>query len=565
MSTAEATEVKTYGSVERYGDNWHIRTDPHLMIKLKRWFPRVNMKRSGSLIVRATDEVSRDLEWFMTRYPMEMKKKDRGLLAQESNQDRSLEQDAFDILEGRGLKRELKWVVPEARDYQLVGSDLALRTGKLLIADDVGLGKTLTGMLALRDAGLLPMLIVCQTHLPQQFMDEINKFMPWLTVHIARKASPYKLSDFHDGKAPDVLIMGYSKLSGWAPALRGKVKSVLFDEGQELRRSGTQKYEAAGMVADLADNVQMTTATPVYNYGEEIFNIVEIYAPGSLGTKEEFIREWGKYIGNHLGVKDPKALAAYLKSQNLMIQRTREEVGRELPETIKVPFSVESDHEVFERMMEGAEDSARLLASREASKEELFQLSGQFEWQMRRATGLAKAPFVGEFVKSLLETGEQVVLFGWHHDVYDTWREQLKAFNPAFYEGKATPSKKLKAKADFLSGESRVFIMSLRSGAGLNGLQEVSKIAVFGELDWSPTMHEQCIGRLRRDGMDESGNVVAYFMVSENGSDPMIADTLNVKRGQSEPFMDPNAKLVEGISHETSKSQRMAEAFIQRK
>lgn len=563
MAVAELT--KTYGKVERNGPDWWIYTEPDLMIKLKRWFARVNMNRKGALIVRATEEVSRDLEWFLTRYPMEMKDAARTVLAGESNSHRGLEQDAFDILEGRGLKQELTYVVPEARDYQLIGSDLALRTGRLLIADDVGLGKTLTGMLVARDARLLPLLIVCQTHLPEQFRDEIHKFMPWLRVHIAKKATPYLLSKYHDGHAPDVLIMGYSKLSGWAPALKGKVKSVLFDEGQELRRSGSQKYEAAGMVADQAENVQVTTATPVYNYGDEIFNVVEIYAPGALGTKEEFIREWGKYIGSHLGVKDPKALRTYLMSQNLMIQRTRKDVGRELPETIKVPHAVESDEKEFDRLMEGAEKKAQILASRKASKEELFQLSGDFEWQMRRATGVAKAPFVAEFTKALIETGEQVVLFGWHHDVYDIWREQLKEFNPAFFEGKASPSQKLKAKESFLRGDSRVLIMSLRAGAGLNGLQEASHIAVFGELDWSPTMHEQCIGRLRRDGMDEAGNVVAYFLISENGSDPMVSDTLNIKRGQSEPFIDPNAKLIEAVNYEASKSQRLAEAFLARK
>lgn len=560
------TETKLYGKVERNGPEWWVYTEPDLMIKLKRWFARVNMNRKGALIVRATEEVSRDLEWFLLRYPMEMKPEAREILDAEANAHRGLEQDAYDILEGRGIKRDLKWEVPEARDYQLVGSDLALRTGRLLIADDVGLGKTLTGMLAARDENLLPMLIVCQTHLPEQFRDEIHKFMPWLSVHIAKKATPYKISDHtEDGRAPDILILGYSKLSGWAPALRGKVKSVLFDEGQELRRSGSQKYEAAGMVADAADNVQVTTATPVYNYGDEIFNIVEIYAPGALGTKEEFIREWGKYIGNHLGVKDPKALRSYLLAQNLMIQRTRVEVGRELPDTIKVPHAVESDDAVFEKLMEGADEKAQLLASRQASREELFQLSGEFEWQMRRATGVAKAPYVGEFAKAMLETGEQVVLFGWHHDVYDIWREQLKEFNPAFFEGKASAVQKLKAKEAFLKGESRVFIMSLRAGAGLNGLQEASHIAVFGELDWSPTMHEQCIGRLRRDGMDESKNVVAYFLISENGSDPMVSDTLNIKRGQSEPFIDPNAKLVEAVNYEASKSQRLAEAFLARK
>ena len=558
--------MKSYGRIERQGASWWVYTDASLLIKLKRWFPRVNPNRQGALVLKANAEVSRDLEWFMSRYPMDMQEEALRVLRDEAEEDKRLEQDAYEILAGGSLKRELQWDVPKARDYQRIAADLALRTGKLLIADDVGLGKTLTALLVLRDQGLLPALIVCQTHLPQQFADEIAEWMPWLLVHIARKGTPYKLSKFHEGETPHVLIMGYSKLAGWAPALKGKVKAVIFDEGQELRREGSQKYEAAGMVADGADCVVVTTATPVYNYGNEIYNIVDIYAPGTLGTREEFIREWGKYIGNHIGVKDPAALAQYLKNQNLMIQRTRKEVGRELPEVIKVPHAIESDEAQFDRMMEGQKRSADLLVSREASREELFQLSGEFEWQMRRATGVAKAPFVAEFTKTLLESGEQVVLFGWHHDVYDIWRESLKNFKPAFYTGQESPAKKLLAKQQFLDGDSKVLVMSLRSGAGLDGLQAASHIAIFGELDWSPTMHDQCIGRLRRDGMKQEEPVVAYFMISENGSDPMIADVLNVKRGQSEPFIDPNAKLLKPADQqESSRARQMAEAFLHRK
>jgi hypothetical protein len=44
---------------------------------------------------------------------------------------------------------------------------------------------------------------------------------------------------------------------------------------------------------------------------------------------------------------------------------------------------------------------------------------GDFDWKMRQATGIAKAPYVAEFVKLLLESEQKVVLFGWHRDVYD--------------------------------------------------------------------------------------------------------------------------------------------------
>ena len=52
----------------------------------------------------------------------------------------------------------------------------------------------------------------------------------------------------------------------------------------------------------------------------------------------------------------------------------------------------------------------------------------------------------------------------------------------------------------FISGKTKVFVMSLRTGAGLDGLQEKCSTIVHEELDWSPGVHEQCRGRYFRDG-----------------------------------------------------------------
>jgi hypothetical protein len=340
---------------------------------------------------------------------------------------------------------------------------------------------------------------------------------------------------------------------------------VILDECQEVRIAGSQKYIGCAQVADDALCVVGATATPVYNYGDEVFNIFDIIKKGCLGSREEFLREWGRRLGNHWGVKDPVALREYLINQNLMLQRTRKDVGRELPEAIPEIETVESDEAKFTEMMAAHGATAEILAKREASREELFTLSGQFEWQLREATGAAKAPFVAAAVRGILTSEKKVVMFGWHHKVYDIWREELAEFNPVFYGGQQTPAKKAESKGAFLNDpECRVMVISLRSGAGLDGLQEVCRVAVFGELDWSPTMHQQCIGRLRRDGMTDP--VIAYFLVSEHGSDPFVAEKLQLKRGQSIPFMDPEAELLELNDEDamSGRSFRMAEEFLAR-
>jgi len=95
------------------------------------------------------------------------------------------------------------------------------------------------------------------------------------------------------------------------------------------------------------------------------------------------------------------------------------------------------------------------------------------------------------------------------------------------------------------TAESRVLIMSLRSGSGLDGLQHICNVGVFGELDWSPGVHDQCEGRYHRDGQAEPS--VSYFLVSDVGSDPVVADVLNLKQQGSRPIVDPDRPLFEAV------------------
>jgi hypothetical protein len=79
--------------------------------------------------------------------------------------------------------------------------------------------------------------------------------------------------------------------------------------------------------------------------------------------------------------------------------------------------------------------------------------------------------------------------------------------------------------------------MSLRSGAGLDGLQEVCNTVVFGELDWSPKVMDQLAGRVHRDG--QGNNVTAFYLVTDDGSDPIVATILGIKDAQATAITDP--------------------------
>jgi SNF2 family DNA or RNA helicase len=115
----------------------------------------------------------------------------------------------------------------------------------------------------------------------------------------------------------------------------------------------------------------------------------------------------------------------------------------------------------------------------------------------------------------------------------------------------------------FVKGETPVLAMSLRAGQGIDGLQQHCRTVVIAELDWSPGVHSQCIGRVHRDGQPDP--VVAYFLVADSGSDPVVADVLGLKRRQSEAIRDPKADLIETLEIDEGHVRRLAEAHLARK
>jgi len=567
--------MRTFGTAVLKKTNWHIQAEPHVILRLKRFFGAAR-GQVGTIKLRNTDEVCRDLLWFMQRYPLEVDPLEH-LQKRAEAYDRRAERFAG-VLTGTIEPRAFKMALPP-REYQRIGAELALQSPGLLIADDVGLGKTCTAIAALTDPATRPALVVTLTHLPIQWQREIERFAPGLEQHVIKKGTPYDVAaprrrragqmDLIEPRFPDVLICNYHKLAGWAETLAGKVRSVVFDECQELRRSGkpkepSKKYAAAKHIAEGCNVRVGLSATPIYNFGGEMWNIMQVLRPGALGNKSEFQTEWCK--GGYgefekAALSNPKAFGSYLREQGMMIRRTREDVGRELPELVKVPHHVSSDPKALEALSAGVAELARMVLQQGLDGMTKRQAAGELDWRLRQATGVAKAPYVAEFVRLLVEGGAgKVVLFGWHREVYGVWLDKLKALKPQLYTGSESPKQKRDAVDAFTKGDCQVLIISLRSGAGLDGLQGACNTVVFGELDWSPGVHEQCAGRVHRDGQRDS--VVAYYLQSDSGSDPVVAEMLGLKAAQARGVRDPDGGLLERLESGTDRLKSLAEAYL---
>ena len=520
----------TFGTLDFNDGAWLMSAQPHVEMMAKRVFPGANRSSSGELKLTDTPAMANDIEWFLGRYPLAASAAVKRRLTQQAGQHRR-NMAQLTLLDASDYQPPALDLEVQPRQYQIVAAGKHAVGRSLLLGDDVGLGKTCSAICTFTTPGTLPAVVVCMPHLQQQWRAEIRKFLPKIRCHIVKKSSYYPIQF-----EPDVIILSYHKLDGWAKWLGEYCKSVVFDEVQELRRRGTNKYEAARRLANGMEFRLGLSATPVFNYGDEMYNVLSVLKPGCLGSYAEFCTAWCTAMNNDKNrLKDPRAFGSWLREQHLLLRRTRSDVGRELPAQSRFLQSVPSDPKPLEDAQTAASELANLIL--EGTREQAFSASGQFDALMRQVTGISKAPHVGAFVRLIVEGGEKVVLFGWHRAVFRLWEEILAPFNPVLYTGTESPTAKQESVERFKSGWSKVLIMSLRSGAGVDGLQHSCRTVVFGEFDWSPAVHEQCIGRVARDGQVDP--VFVYYLMAHAGADPFIVETLGLKKEQLAGIRSP--------------------------
>ncbi|HLH95033.1 MAG TPA: DEAD/DEAH box helicase [Xanthobacteraceae bacterium] len=522
---------------------------PHVAIRLKRSFPRVPKTETAAFTFPATDEACTDLAWFMQRYPLEMSAIDRarlerGCLAFDRDRaavERVLGAD-WQPTATMGFREGF---VPHPNQARAI--EVARLRRRLLLMDDVGLGKTESALGTIAAADSLPAAIVVQPHLATQWAQRC-KLRTHLRPHVIEVTRPYPLPE------ADVYIFRYSNVHGWVDvAATGKFRSVVYDEIQELRHGGlTEKGKACAVFSEHAELRLGLSATPIYNQGAEIWDVMQFIEPGALGSYNEFLREWCGVKGV---VTEPEALGTYLREQHLVLREVRS--GRPVNTIVReVPYDekVEAQSAALARQL--------ALTVMRGTFVERGQAARELDLLLRQITGVAKAKHVAAFVRLLLEAGTPVVLAGWHREVYDIWLEELAEFKPVMYTGSETTKHKDEAKRAFCAGETDLFIISLRSGSGLDGLQQRCSTVVIGELDWSPQVHAQLIGRVDRPGQTAE-ECTAIYLHADGGSDPLMVSLLGLKASQSAGIVDP-LRGVATVYSDESRIRQLAEAYLSR-
>lgn len=540
-------------SYNRRSKCWTIKGEPCVTEMAARLFPG-SERRRGEARFTANRRIIGDVNWLMMRYPLEIASRDRELWKNALAQARE-----HVLLRMNAEKLPRRSTPPEGtfegelREFQKEGLSFLLANPRTLLADEMGLGKTVQALACLAAAKEFPALIVVPPHLLRNWQTEITRFLR-LEGKPARVCVLTGLKPYQPPEA-DVYIIHYLLLRGWKQALpQMGFKAVVFDEIQELRHGGTEKYSAASLLAEECERVIGLSGTPIYNKGSEIWNVVNILDYHCLGDWESFTRAWCDGYGNHL-VRNPALLGEHLRREGLILRRTKEEVLAELPPKRRLVQEIDSDDKAYRELMRPVMDQLGSLLALHPDAKERALLEEQVGRGERQATGVAKAPFVAAFVRALEDSGEKVLLFAHHHAVMDIYRKELAAYHPVFITGRESTGQKEEAVARFMEGKTNLCVISLRAASGLN-LQRASCV-VFGELDWSPAVHSQAEDRAHRMGQKDS--ILCYYLVAPQGSDRDMQDALGLKVSQFVALMGDQTPELSSVQD----AQKAAKAHIE--
>src|SRR2546423_5721606 len=425
--------------------------------------------------------------------------------------------------------------------------------GRAILADEVGLGKTIEASISYRELAIRGLarrtLILTPASLVGQWQGELEE------KFFQRFDTP---TDPDDWQRVTRAIVSHDRARSRRHAeeiLRHHWDLVIVDDAHKIKSHRGATYKFIEKIE--RDFILLLTATPLQNDLRELYNLITLLRPGQLGTWEE--SRAAHWVGGApRKPKDPEALRALTHA--VMIRTRRASVVDDLDLPPRRPRHPEvkltkAEAELYERNTEflrrlyregfvqheddeGEADSEspkrrtgkgmvqlamihlrqRLCSSAKALAESLAHLAEgerikpahrtiarQLAERARKVTTHAK---LNVLTKILKETPDRVVVFSDHRPTIELIEQRVKTLKrtPIVYWGALTSAERDKRIRAFHDDERSVLIATRAGSEGRN--LQICNVLVNYDLPWNPMVIEQRIGRVHRIGQTREVHIV---------------------------------------------------------
>ncbi len=382
---------------------------------------------------------------------------------------------------------------------------------RAILADEVGLGKTIEAGLILKEKALRgeidSALILTPSSLALQWEKELlEKFS--LNFKVA-----YRSEDFEY----EWIIASLSRAK--REPYRGITLSrrwdiVIVDEAHHIKNPHTQNYKLIRAID--SKYLLLLTATPINNSLKEIYYLGDLVRPGIFGTYREFE---SRYFLDKKGLKITNRLELQRKLEDIMIRNRRADVFVDFTERVVKTYIARQSfrerelyrslHDFFRasgnRLRVIAYERAATSSPRTVAKMAWKALNNERDLRIRdallkvyRYAMEAESSKIKALIKAIENIGKCVVFTSY----IETQKEIVRALEKnglktVIFNGTLNYEKKRETIEEFKK-DADVLVATDSGGEGLN-LQFVNFMINY-DLPWNPMRVEQRIGRIHRIG-----------------------------------------------------------------
>lgn len=409
--------------------------------------------------------------------------------------------------------------------YQIETARKVLRQlgGRALLADEVGLGKTIEAGLIIAEylaRGMVQsMLVLTPASLVSQWQSELSDKFNISTITTDNRDPQQPIDSFWTDNKRIIASLNMAKSAKHYPHVTSRTWDlVVVDEAHHLKNRTTLNWKLVNALNKRF--ILMLTATPVQNSLVELFNLLTLLKPGLLQTEAAFKKE---YVDSRNGrvPKNPEKLRSLMRE--VMVRNTRALVDVKLPKRFATTITVtpaageEKLYQDLSEYLRSSEDKLDRLSrtnllmragsSPGALADSLKQLTlrlpdEELKSLARRASQVKQVEKAKALVEMLIISRQKTLVFTTHKATSTYLAKTLQAANIPFAEFTGGMSLKQKDEAIAAFRDTVSVLLASETGGEGRNIQFANAIVNY-DLPWNPMKIEQRIGRIHRIGQTQ--------------------------------------------------------------
>lgn len=404
-----------------------------------------------------------------------------------------------------------------------------------ILADEMGLGKTVQVIAALeatRSERVQPVLVIGTSSILENWRRELERFAPsvFTLVHRgpSRTALPSRLREH------SVVVTSYDLLVQDEYLLRQvEWDAVVLDEAQFVKNPATRR---AMTLRKLSARVFVAvTGTPVENSLRDLWSILDICIPGTLGDEGSFLSQF----------PDEPSAALRLRQVTapFVLRRRVDQVASDLPERVDIPSPLvmaDAEAAVYDAIRVAAEGSpGASLGALVKLRQFCAHPSIVDEATALRGLETEKITRLLEILEGVRDAGEKALVFAGFTAALDLLSEFIACrggLRTTIIDGRMPPQVRQNAVDDFsrINGSSVLLLNPRAAGVGLN-ITAANHVVHFTS-EWNPAIQDQASARSYRRG--QSRPVMVHRLFYAGTVEEVMEERLQRKRVLQDAALD---------------------------